>query len=65
MTTTSLRALSLRERLAIPGFAENHFVIAGYSNEHVLFTLDAREKKCLFFFWTEDVEERERECWNL
>ena len=57
MTTTSLRALSLRERLAIPGFTGNLFVVAGDSNEHVLFTLDAREKRCSFGFWTEDMEE--------
>ena len=57
MTTTSLRALSLRERLAIPGLIDNLFVIAGDSNEYVLFTIDAREKKCSFVFWTEDMEE--------
>ena len=58
MTTTSLRALSLRERFALPGFTDTIFVIAGDSNEHVLFTLGAREEKCSFVFWTEDMEER-------
>ena len=50
MATTSLRALSLQERLALPGFTDTLFVIAGDSNEHVLFTLDAREKKYPFVF---------------
>ena len=58
ITTTSLRAHSLRERLATPGFTDSLFVIAGDSNEHVLFTPDAREKKCSFVFRTEDMEER-------
>ena len=58
MTTTLLHALSLRERLAIPGFTDNLFVIAGDSNEHVLFTLDTREKKGSFVFWTKGMEER-------
>ena len=57
MTTTSLRALSLRERLAIPRFADNLFVIAGDSNEHVLYTLDPSEKRCSFVFWAEDMRE--------
>ena len=58
MTTTSLRALPLRERLANPGFTDNLFVAAGDSNEHVLFKLDARENKCSLVFWTEGMEER-------
>ena len=58
MTTTSIRALSLQERLALPGFAGSLFVVAGDSNEQVLFTLDARQKRCSFVFWTEDMEER-------
>ena len=32
-------------------------MVAGDSNEHVLFTPDAREKKCLFVLWAENVEE--------
>ena len=40
-------------------------MIAGDSNEHVLFTLDALEKKCSFVFWTEDMEERVLESLKL
>ena len=57
MTTTSLRALSLRERLAVPRFTDNLFVIAGDINEHVPFTLDASEEECSFVFWAEGMEE--------
>ena len=65
MTTTSLRAFSLRERIAILGFTDNLFVIAGDSNEHVLFTLDASEKRCSFVFWTYGMEERVLESLKL
>ena len=58
MTITSLRALSLQERLALPGFTGTLFVITGDSNEHVLFTLDVREKRCSFVFRVEGMEER-------
>jgi hypothetical protein len=58
MTTTPLRAMSLQERLALLGFAETLFVIAGDSNEHVLFTTDARNRRCSFVFWTEDTEKK-------
>ena len=57
MTTTSPRALSLRERLALPGFADTLFVVTGDNNEHVLFTIDARGKRGSFCFWTEGMEE--------
>ena len=49
-------ALSLRERLAIPGFSDSVFILAGDSNERVLFTLDVQLKKCSFVFWTCGLE---------
>ena len=58
MTTTSIRVLSLLGRLALLGFTDNLLVIAGDSNEQVLFTINARYKRCSFVFWTGDVEER-------
>ena len=54
--TNTTNALSLRERLVIPGFSGSVFILAGDSNEHVLFTIDVQLIKCSFVFWTKEVE---------
>ena len=53
--TNTTNASSLRERLAIQGFSGSVFILAGDSNEHVIFTLDVQLKKCSFVFWCEDL----------
>ena len=54
--TNTTNAISLRERLAIPGFSDLVFILAGDSNEHVLFNTDVQLRKCSFVFWTSDLE---------